>query len=134
MPLPSDMVVSRRFESPDVIVARLRGVVTSEDQTELLQVVRASIRRVGNVRVLILLESFGGWNAGESFDSAESWLDDDEGVSKIAIVGRREWKLSVLMLMAQPLRELPIKYFESAAAARTWLEAGRLPSAPVAPL
>ena len=115
------MVVSRRFEPPDLVVAILRGVVTSHDQASLVESVRASIRRAGAVRLLILLDSFGGWNLGESFDSAASWLSDDESVSKIAIVGRREWRLSVLMLITQPLRSLPIKYFETEAAARRWL-------------
>jgi SpoIIAA-like len=128
------MVVSRRFEPPDLVVATLRGVVTSDDQTDLLQAVRASIRSAGTVRLLIILDTFGGWNPGESFDSAASWLRDDEGVSRIAIVGRREWKLSVLMLITQPLRRLPIKYFETEAAARQWLEAHPVRSNRVAPI
>jgi SpoIIAA-like len=116
------MVVSRRFEPPDLVVAILQGVVTARDQADLVESVRASIRRAGAARLLILLDdTFGGWNLGESFDSAASWLKDDEGVSKIAIVGRREWKLSVMMLITQPLRSLPIKYFETEAAARRWL-------------
>ena len=99
------MVVSRRVEPPDLVVATLAGVVTSDDQADLLQVVRASIRRAGTVRLLIILNAFSGWNPGESLDRAAAWLDDDEGVSKFALVGRREWKLSVLMLLAQPLRQ-----------------------------
>jgi SpoIIAA-like len=75
----------------------------------------------GAVRLLIRLDMFGGANLGESFDSPTSWLSDDEGVSRIAIVGRREWKVSVLMLITQPLRQLPIKCFETEAAARRWL-------------
>lgn len=118
------MVVSRRFEPPDLVVATLRGVVSAHDQIDLLQAVRASIGHAGHVRLLILLDTFGGWNIGESINTPESWLDDDEGVSQIAIVGRREWKLSVLMLITQPLRQRPIKYFENEAAARRWLGAG----------
>jgi hypothetical protein len=116
------MVVSTRFEPPDVMVVILRGLVTSHDQALLVAAVRASIGRTGAVRVLIILDAFAGWNPGASFDSAASWLEDDEGVSKIAIVGQREWKRSVLTLIAQPVRRLPIEYFETEAAARRWLE------------
>jgi hypothetical protein len=122
------MVVSRRVEPPDLVVATLAGVVTSDDQADLLQVVRASIRRAGTVRLLVILNAFSGWNPGESLDRAAAWLDDDEGVSKFALVGRREWKLSVLMLLAQPLRLLPIKYFETEAAARQWLDVRPAPT------
>ncbi len=128
------MVVSRRFEPPDLVVATLRGVVSAHDQIDLLQAVRASIRRAGHVRLLILLDAFGGWNVGESINSPESWLDDDEEVSQIAIVGRREWKLSVLMLITQPLRRMPIKYFEDEVAARRWLGAGSASSVHGSPI
>ena len=39
------------------------------------------------VRVLIVLESFAGWQPDRSFDDARLWLRDDEGVARIAIVG-----------------------------------------------
>jgi hypothetical protein len=117
------MVVSRRFEPPDLVVAILRGIVTSHDHAELLESVRASIRQAGTVRLLILLETFAGWQPGAAFDSTTAWLQDDEAVTKLAIVGRQEWKLSVLLFMAQPLRRLPIQYFETEAAARRWLAA-----------
>lgn len=121
------MVVSRRFEPPDLIVASLRGVVTAHDQTDLLDWVRAAIARVGAVRLLILLESFGGWHPATSF-STQSWLDDDEGVERIAIVGRSEWKVAILTFIAQPLRRLPIRYFEHEEAARRWLHLQQQPT------
>jgi hypothetical protein len=124
-PYRAGMVVSTRFEPPDVIVAIIRGLITSHDQAELVTAVRASIGRAGAVRVLLILDGFAGWNPGASFDNAASWLEDDEGVSKIAIVGQREWKRGVLMLIAQPVRRLPIEYFETEAAARQWLEPDR---------
>jgi stage II sporulation SpoAA-like protein len=114
------MVISRRFEPPDLVIATLRGVVTPQEQADLIDWIRASIRRVGTARLLVLLEAFGGWHPGESFDRA-SWLDDDEGVTRIAIVGREEWKAGIMTFIAQPLRRVPIEYFETEAAARAWL-------------
>ena len=114
------MVISRHFEPPDVVTATLRGVVTASDHTELLAWIRASIRHAGAVRLLIRLEEFAGWNPGALLDSA-SWLADDEAVLQIAIVGQPEWKLGVFTMMAQPLRGLPIRYFETESAARAWL-------------
>jgi hypothetical protein len=114
------MVINRRFEPPDLLIASLRGVVTSQEQANLVDWVRASIRRAGNVRLLVLLEAFGGWHPGESFDSA-SWLHDDEGVTHIAVVGEPEWKDGVMTFIAQPLRNLPIRFFTTEAAARRWL-------------
>jgi len=116
------MVVSAAFQSPDLVVATLGGVVTSVDQTRLVEWVRQGVRRAGSVRVLVRLEAFGGWNAGASVDDPASWLQDDEGVTRMAIVGRPEWKVAVLTFIAQPLRRMPIEYFETEAAARGWLD------------
>ena len=114
------MVINRRFEPPDLLIASLRGVVTSQEQADLLDWIRASIQRAGSVRLLVLLEAFGGWHPGEAFDST-SWLHDDEGVTHIAVVGQPEWKDSIMTFIAQPLRRLPIRYFTTEAAARRWL-------------
>ena len=114
------MVVNRRFEPPDLLIASLRGVVTSQEQANLLDWIRTSIRRVGNVRLLVLLEAFGGWHPGEPFAST-SWLHDDEGVTHMAVVGQPEWRDGVMTFIAQPLRHMPIRYFTTEAAARRWL-------------
>jgi hypothetical protein len=115
------MVVSRSFEPPDLIVATIQGVLTSHDQEDLLDWVRSLIPRLGSVRLLIHLDEFGGWRLDRSFESPTSWLSDDEGVTKVAFVGRLEWEHNVLSLVAQPLRRLPIRYFGTDAAARRWL-------------
>jgi hypothetical protein len=116
------MVVNRSFEPPDLAVATIEGVLTSRDQEDVVGWIRALIPQVGPLRLLIHLEAFGGWKPNGAFDSASSWLNDDEGVSKIAFVGRVEWKQTVLNLVAQPLRGLPIRYFASDRAARHWLK------------
>jgi hypothetical protein len=117
------MVRSRVFEPPDLLVASLEGVVTSNDQAVLLAWVREWIRRTGEVRVLLRLETFVGWNADSSLDEAALWLRDDEQVSRMAVVGHRSWRVQVMTIFAQPLRRIPIHYFETEKAARQWLMA-----------
>ena len=119
------MVVSKVFEPPDLAIATLAGVVTSGDQADVIEWVRDSIRGVGRVRLLILLDLFGGWHPPGSFDDDRMWLRDDEGVAKMAVVGAWAWKRTVLTFLAQPLRGIPIEYFNSEAAARQWLQGGR---------
>jgi hypothetical protein len=116
------MVVTRRFEAPNLVAATLSGVVTSRDQSDLLSFVRAVIPKAGAVRLLIRLEGFGGWRQEAAFDDTALWLRDDEAVLKLAIVGDLAWKRVVLTMIAQPLRRIPIEYFETEAAARRWLD------------
>jgi hypothetical protein len=115
------MVLSKGFEPPDLLVATLSGVVTPKDQSELAGWVRDTIGIVGSVRVLVKLKQFAGWRLDTSFDDATLWLQDTEAVSRLAVVGEQKWRLAVLTTIAQPLRRIPIEYFDSETAARGWL-------------
>jgi hypothetical protein len=116
------MVLTRRFQPPDLVTATLDGVVTADDQVELVSFVRAAIAIAGSVRVLLHVDRFGGWKPDARLDPDSVWLHDDEGVSRIGIFGDLEWKATVLTVMAQPLRRVPIAYFATEAAARRWLQ------------
>jgi hypothetical protein len=124
------MVLARSFEAPDLVAATLTGVVTARDQAEIVSYVRAAIAMVGRVRILVVLDRVASWVPDAGFDCDMLWLRDDEGVARAAIVGDAAWRVPVLTLLAQPVRRLPIKYFETEAAARRWL--GR--DAPIAPV
>ena len=115
------MVLSTRLEPPDLITTTLRGVVTPSDHANVIGSIRSAVASVGQVRVLIVFDTFGGWVPDATTFNTQSWLGDDEKVSRIAIVGRPEWRRSVLTLIVQPIRRLPIRYFETEAAARRWL-------------
>jgi SpoIIAA-like len=118
------MSMSAAFEPPDLVVATLGGVVTSGDQTRLVSSVQQWIRDTGSVRMLVRLDAFAGWNPGAERDTVTPWLSDDEGISKMAIVGDVAWKIPVLTLITQPLRRMPIEYFETELVARRWLGRG----------
>jgi hypothetical protein len=115
------MVLSQRLEVPDLVTAIVHGVVTPNDHADVIGGIRAAIASAGSVRVLIVLDSFGGWVPDPSIYNEKSWLGENEKVSRIAVVGRPEWRRSVLTLIAQPIRRLPIRYFETETAARQWL-------------
>jgi hypothetical protein len=86
------------------------------------------------VRILIVLDAFGGWVPDASIYNSRSWLGDDERVSRIAVVGRPEWRRSVLTLIAQPIRRLPIRYFDTETAARQWLGVEPYRDVPAVPI
>jgi hypothetical protein len=115
------VVLSRTFEPPDLLVASVTGQVTARDQATVVEWIRLMLRTVGEVRLLVVLHDFQGWKQEASFANPTLWLHDHERVSKIAIVGCPEWRPTLLTFTAQPLRRIPIDYFETEAAARRWL-------------
>jgi hypothetical protein len=117
------MVLSTVFEPPDLLVATVTGALTGGDQARLVDWIRDAIHSRGAVRVLLRLDQFGGWfPAAGAVDATAMWLRDDEHVQRLAIVGDLQWKRQVLTIAAQPVRGIPIEYFESETAARSWLE------------
>jgi|SRR5688572_7977286 SpoIIAA-like len=121
------MVLRLGLEPPNLVIATVAGIVTTREQAELVAFIRSTISITGSARVLLCLELFAGWHPDARFDRDDLWLHDDEGVSKIAIVGPQEWKATVLTLLAQPVRRIPIAYFVTEPAARTWLGLDAVP-------
>ena len=116
-----DVVRSIGLDPSGLVETTLTGVVTASDQLECVRFVRAAIATLGGVRVLIRLKEYAGWHYDARLDDHALWLRDDEGVRRMAIVGAPEWRVSVLTTIAQPLRQIPIVYFNTEAAARRWL-------------
>ena len=116
------MVLSTVIEPPDVLVATVTGTLTTGDQVRIIEWIRASIRTAGAVRVLLKLERFAGWTPTDAAaDPSLLWLEDAEPVRKLAIVGDARWRQQVFTITAQPVRGIPIDYFETETAAREWL-------------
>jgi hypothetical protein len=116
------VVIPRRCDPTGLIEATLGDVITARDQADLVKFVRAAIATVGSVRVLLRLQEFVAWHPDVLANSDRAlWLDDDEGVARIAVVGDPAWRRTVLTLVARSLRRVPIEYFTDDAMARRWL-------------
>jgi hypothetical protein len=117
-------MVSTAIELPDVLVITGTGTLalTTSDHVRIVKWIRSSVRTLGSIRVLLRLDGFSGRVADDlASDAAVLWLRDDEPVRKRAVVGDRRWKDRVFTMVAQPVRGLPIDYFETETAARAWL-------------
>ena len=115
-------MVSTAIEPPDVLVVTMTGTLTMGDQARIVESIRESLRTTGSVRVLFLIDGFAGFvPVDAAIDPAVLWLSDDEPVQKMAVVGDVRWKEPLFTMVAQPVRGIPIEYFETETAARAWL-------------
>ena len=117
------MPVDARQEKPDLVHVTLRGRIAPADHAALLACVAQATGRAGRVRLLIVLRDFEGWTSGEEWGDDALLLQDDSAIVKAAIVGQERWKDDVFTFVARPFRGIPIEYFDSEAAARSWLSA-----------
>ena len=84
----------------------------------------ALIETQGKIRILVVLESFEGWEKGKGWDDVSFTQRNDPFIKKMAIVGDAEWRDLVYAFTGKGLREVPIEYFEvnQEDAARQWLD------------
>jgi hypothetical protein len=117
------MPVDAREEGSDMVVITVRGRMAPADQAALLYSVAKAVERAGKIRLLAVLRDFEGWTIGEDWADDALRLQSDAPIIKMAIVGEARWKDDVFAFIAKPFRNRPIEYFESEAAARSWLAA-----------
>lgn len=76
-------------------------------------------------RLLVILDSFGGWESGEDWDNLEFMFTHGQKVARIAVVGDARWEAEVKMFAGAGLRRAPVGFFtpERIEEARTWVVA-----------
>ncbi len=77
----------------------------------------------GTVKLLVLLESFTGWERGAAWDDTEFFFSHLNDIEKIAVVGNPRWEAEVLAFTGAGLRQGPVKFFPETgeSEARAWL-------------
>jgi hypothetical protein len=106
-----------------VLRLRLSGVLTRLDMDHTQTAVRDAIDRHATIKVLVILDDFGGWQSGVDWGDLSFAQETDAQIEKIAVVGDAAWKEDVMTFMVAPLRATEIQYFERAHtdAANRWL-------------
>lgn len=110
-------------QSNQTLTCRLRGKLTYAELVSVQEEAAQMIRNQGNIRILVLLEDFGG------FDRAGNWGDvtfqaaNDRSIEKIALVGESKWEDVALLFTAKGIRRVQIEYFSPAELrqAKAWL-------------
>ena len=117
------VVISSSCSPSGLIAVTVAGAVKSADQRALVGLVHAAIARFGTVRVLIRVRRYAGPHHDWRFDP-DGLCDavDDEGISRIAVVGEPAWKTVAPARKRRP--RVSIEYFATEQAARRWLVEG----------
>lgn len=101
----------------------IRGMLARSDYEQMIAVSRRAIAREGNIRVLVTLEEFSGWERHEGWGDMSFLMADGDQIEKIAIVGEQQWQDDTYAFTARGLRPTAIEFFPPSglAQARAWL-------------
>ncbi|MEZ5461257.1 STAS/SEC14 domain-containing protein [Dokdonella sp.] len=110
--------------SDNILTMKISGKLSETELSAVQGRAVLLIRQHGAVRILVLGEDFQGWeNKG---DWGDLWFqaENDQYISRMAIVGERKWEELSLVFTAKGMRPFPIEYFAPSeeALARAWLE------------
>ena len=104
----------------NVIVSNL---ITREDVTHCQEAVAAAIKRYGNIKVLVVLDAFQGWEKSDAWGDVSFFTEYNMKIEKIAVVGELKWRDEMFAFLGGPLRSGSIEFFNPSqeSEARIWL-------------
>ncbi len=117
------MPVDAHEEAGDLVRLTVTGQMKTADQAALMYFITKAVERHGRIRLLVVLDGFEGWERDEGWSDDSLRLQDESVILKAAFAGEPRWQESMLLFVSAPFRNIPIEYFDSEAAARTWLDA-----------
>ncbi len=103
---------------------RVSGVLKKTELDSAQAAARQEIASVGEIKVLLVLQDFQGWERGADWGDMAFTAAYGDHIEKIAIVGNPRWETEALMFVGAGFRRTLVKFFppEEAPQARTWLE------------
>jgi len=103
-----------------LVTVKIAGIITPAEQARGQRGIAEVIKKLGNVKVLVLARDFQGWGRGDWSDVSFQ-AQYDEGIEKMAFVGDRKWDDLARVFIGKGIRQVPIEFFPDEDKARAWL-------------
>ena len=117
------MPVRFELENVDLCSINVSGKLSVEEIRQVQEECEKVIRRVGKVKLLVILDGFQGWHVQPGWEDISFAERNDPHIGKFAIVGDEQWRDLAYVFTLKDLRPVPIRYFAEGqlAEARSWL-------------
>ena len=118
------MPIKLEFEQGNLTVFGVSGQLGLAEFEQAQRECEATIQKVGNIKMLVLLQNFLGWERTGDWEDMSFIERNDPFIDKLAIVGADEWRDLVYAYTGKGFRPVSIEYFEVGheSAARNWLD------------
>jgi hypothetical protein len=116
------MPATIEHEGDEVYLVTASGILRKAE-LDVVQAAMAPALERGNVRLLIFLERFEGWEPGADWSDVRFYERHGQKVERIAIVGDEKWSADAQVFLLAGLREAPVRFFPAGELehARGWL-------------
>ena len=107
----------------DVVFVRVSDCLRPAE-LKAMQAAAAQLIRMGReVKLLVLLENFYGWERSEGWGDVGFLTEQGDQIARMAIVGDECWREDVFLFVGKGLRKTEIEFFSPStfALAQVWL-------------
>lgn len=120
------MPASMRHESDNLYRVHISGVLSKTELENAQAVAAQEIKRLGKIKLLVILEHFQGWERGADWGDVTFFTIHDQDIERIAIVGDEKWRDQALAFAGAGIRKAAVQLFlpTESARARAWLLQG----------
>ena len=117
------MPIAMHPEGANVYRVEIQGTLKKADLDRCQAELTAEMRRLGPVRLLLVLRDFQGWEPRTDWNDLTFFVKHGDGIERIAIVGPPRWRSESLMFAGADLRRAPVEFFaeEDGGRASSWL-------------
>ena len=117
------MSIRLEQESPNVFRMDVSGTLRRSEIEQCEAELAQELGRGATVRLLVVLERFTGWSAGDNWNDLGFYVKHGDAIERIAIVGDEKWRSLALMFANADLRTAPVEFFPRGGIgiARAWL-------------
>ena len=118
------MSIKWKLEDGGLASFKVSGKLGLDEYLQIQSDIESIIQKVGQIKVLVLLKDFEGWEKTKGWEETSGTDRIDPYIRKFAIVGDEKWRDLVTLFTLKGLRPVPIEYFgsEHENDARQWLE------------
>jgi hypothetical protein len=104
-------------------VLRITGLLRKSEWDSALATEVEQWRPETEVRVLVILKDFDGWERGADWGDMDFFVEHDHQIKKIAIVADPRWEIWATMFAGAGFRRGQVKFYPPTqlAQAREWL-------------
>ena len=112
-------------DASNIVLINVSKKLGIEEFKQLQGKCEVAIKAVGNIKLLIVLRDFQGWENAKGWEDMNFEEENDAYIDRIAIVGDKErWESLAYAFTTKDLRPMPIEFFgeTEVLAARGWLD------------
>jgi hypothetical protein len=112
-----------QYEPNDICVLRISGILKRSEFGAEQSALARKIDIGSKPRLLVILESFEGWERGADWNDLDFMISHGGEIAKIAIVAEPRWETLALAFAGAGVRRAPVKFFlpNELEQARSWL-------------